>query len=109
MFPGQGAQYPGMAAGLYRTEPAFRDAIDRCCNALAPDHDLAREVRSLLLWRPDADAPGRADAEETLAQTRGAQPAEVAMELARCAPPPDSSGTEEGRGKGWKYGEISGV
>lgn len=85
MFPGQGAQYPGMAAGLYRTEPVFRDAIDRCCNALAPDHDLAREVRSLLLWQPDTDAPGRADAEETLAQTRVAQPAMFAMEMALCA------------------------
>ncbi|PKM08449.1 MAG: polyketide synthase [Gammaproteobacteria bacterium HGW-Gammaproteobacteria-4] len=85
MFPGQGAQYPGMAAGLYRAEPAFRDAIDRCCNALASDHDLAREMRSLLLWQPDTDAPGRAQAEERLEQTRVAQPAMFAMEMALCA------------------------
>lgn len=84
MFPGQGAQYPGMAAGLYRVEPVFRDVIDRCCNALASDQNLAREMRSLLLWQADGDAPGRAEAEEMLAQTRVAQPAMVAMEMALC-------------------------
>jgi acyl transferase domain-containing protein/surfactin synthase thioesterase subunit/acyl carrier protein len=34
LFPGQGAQHPGMAADLYRSQPVFRDIIDRC-NALA--------------------------------------------------------------------------
>jgi acyl transferase domain-containing protein len=29
-FTGQGAQYLGMAAGLYESEPLFRDAIDHC-------------------------------------------------------------------------------
>ena len=28
MFPGQGSQYPGMAGGLYQTEPVVRRAID---------------------------------------------------------------------------------
>src|SRR3546814_17725647 len=51
----------------------------------ASDLDLSREVRSLLLWQPDTDAPGRADAEESLAQTRVAQPAMFAMEMALCA------------------------
>lgn len=29
LFPGGGAQYAGMGAGLYRTEPVFRDEIDK--------------------------------------------------------------------------------
>jgi phthiocerol/phenolphthiocerol synthesis type-I polyketide synthase E len=35
VFPGAGAQYPGMAEGLYRSEPAFRVALDRCHDALS--------------------------------------------------------------------------
>jgi amino acid adenylation domain-containing protein len=36
MFPGGGAQYPRMAAGLYASEPVFREAIDRCEALLPP-------------------------------------------------------------------------
>ena len=36
MFPGVGAQYPNMALGLYRAEPAFREEVDRCLALLAP-------------------------------------------------------------------------
>jgi amino acid adenylation domain-containing protein len=34
MFPGQGSQYPGMGAGLYRTEPVFREHADQCLELL---------------------------------------------------------------------------
>jgi phthiocerol/phenolphthiocerol synthesis type-I polyketide synthase E len=30
LYPGQGAQYPGMARAMYRREPAFRAAFERC-------------------------------------------------------------------------------
>lgn len=45
LFPGLGEQYVGMARGLYRAEPAFRAAFDRCAELLLPqlDADL-REV-----------------------------------------------------------------
>lgn len=36
LFPGGGAQYPGMAKELYEFEPVFRTAADRCLAAL-PD------------------------------------------------------------------------
>jgi acyl transferase domain-containing protein len=34
LFPGGGAQYPGMAKELYEFEPAFRTAADQCLAAL---------------------------------------------------------------------------
>ena len=37
MFSGQGSQYAGMAAELYRTHSVFRNAMDRC-HALAKPH-----------------------------------------------------------------------
>jgi acyl transferase domain-containing protein len=36
MFAGGGAQYPGMAAELYGTEPVFREELDRCLALLGP-------------------------------------------------------------------------
>jgi acyl transferase domain-containing protein/NADPH:quinone reductase-like Zn-dependent oxidoreductase/thioesterase domain-containing protein/NAD(P)-dependent dehydrogenase (short-subunit alcohol dehydrogenase family)/acyl carrier protein len=34
LFPGQGAQYPGMGRELYESEPVFRDEVDRCAELL---------------------------------------------------------------------------
>lgn len=36
VYPGQGSQHPGMAAQLYEAEPVFRDALERCIEALLP-------------------------------------------------------------------------
>jgi acyl transferase domain-containing protein/thioesterase domain-containing protein len=36
MFPGQGSQYPGMGAGLYRREKVFRDHVDLCAALFEP-------------------------------------------------------------------------
>ncbi len=47
LFSGLGEQYPGLAAGLYRAEPAFREPFDRCAEALLPE--LGLDLRELLL------------------------------------------------------------
>lgn len=75
MFPGQGAQYPDMGAGLYAAEPVFRDAVDRCAAILAPH--LGLDLRTLLY--PKADADGAAKA---LMSTLAAQPAIFTIEYA---------------------------
>ncbi len=36
MFPGQGAQYVNMGLGIYKTEPVFREEMDRCFEILTP-------------------------------------------------------------------------
>jgi len=69
MFPGQGSQYPGMAEGLYRSEPVVRRAIDDCARILKPG--LGADLRKLLFPAPRR----RAQAAEELRDTRWAQPA----------------------------------
>ena len=69
MFPGQGSQYPGMAAGLYKTEPVVRRAIDRCARHLKKE--LGADLRTLLF----PSARRRVHAAATLRDTRWAQPA----------------------------------
>jgi amino acid adenylation domain-containing protein len=66
VFPGQGSQYPDMAAGLYRDEPVFRAEIDRCAEILLPMLQL--DLRTILY----GNAAGAADA---VRQTLLAQPA----------------------------------
>ena len=76
MFPGQGSQYPGMAAGLYQTEPLVRRIIDRCARLLEPS--LSLDLR-WLLFPPKRQ---RAEAAETLRDTHFAQPALFSVEYA---------------------------
>ncbi|MFI6414763.1 SDR family NAD(P)-dependent oxidoreductase [Streptomyces sp. NPDC050585] len=71
LYPGQGAGTPGMAAEPYAREPAFRDALDRCLDALRPWTDAP--LRALLL---DPGHPGSLDRTET------AQPALFAVAYA---------------------------
>jgi thioester reductase-like protein len=49
LFSGQGSQYAGMGAELYRASPVFREAIDRCAATL--DRLLARPLREILFDR----------------------------------------------------------
>lgn len=46
LLPGGGTQYVGMGAGLYREDPAYRDAVDSCAAILRPV--LGRDIRSTL-------------------------------------------------------------
>ncbi|AUX32751.1 MULTISPECIES: non-ribosomal peptide synthetase/type I polyketide synthase [Sorangium] len=61
LFTGQGAQYAGMARGLYEAHLPFRAAFDRCAAVLRDRFDLVRMVTSL-------------DGGERLKETRYAQP-----------------------------------
>ncbi|WP_053161065.1 type I polyketide synthase [Streptomyces caatingaensis] len=41
VFPGQGSQWAGMAAALYRDAPVFRDTLHRCAAAVEPHADFS--------------------------------------------------------------------
>ncbi|MFN3685732.1 type I polyketide synthase [Salinarimonas sp.] len=58
LFPGGGAQYPGMAQGLYATEPVFKDEVDRGLAAL--ERLGAAGARELLFPAPE-DVPAAAE------------------------------------------------
>lgn len=76
MFPGQGSQYPGMAAGLYQSEPLVRQIIDDCCEVLTPL--LGLDLRGVLF-------PGPSRAETAAAELRDtalAQPALFVVQYA---------------------------
>jgi acyl transferase domain-containing protein len=70
LFPGQGAQYAGMARGLYEGEPVFREELDRCAELLRPR--LGLDLRKAI-FPDDADR---------LKQTALTQPALFAVEYA---------------------------
>jgi mycoketide-CoA synthase len=74
MFTGQGAQRPGMGAGLYASFPAFRDALNAVCASL--DSHLGRSLRDLMFA-----ARGTEEA-VLLDHTEFTQPALFALEVA---------------------------
>jgi amino acid adenylation domain-containing protein len=76
LFPGQGAQHPGMARGLYDTEPVFRREVDRCAEVLRAH--LGLDLRDAL-FPADAASP---EAAERLRDTRLAQPALFVVQYA---------------------------
>ncbi|MGI5531253.1 type I polyketide synthase [Streptomyces syringium] len=74
LFPGQGSQYSGMAAGLMREEPLFAEQVDLCADILRPE--IGRDLRDLLASPVPADSP------DPLTSTALAQPALFAVEYA---------------------------
>ncbi|XKH37057.1 acyltransferase domain-containing protein [Azospirillum doebereinerae] len=71
LFPGQGAQHPGMLRDLYRSRPDFRQEIDAGLERLAAlDGTPAGTLRAML--HPTAER--RAEAAAFLGQTRYTQP-----------------------------------
>jgi amino acid adenylation domain-containing protein len=76
MFPGQGAQYAGMGAELYRTELTFRAGVDRCAELLKPE--LKTDIREVMF---PAEGAGK-KSDELLVQTRFTQPALFVIEYA---------------------------
>ncbi|MFE9409896.1 beta-ketoacyl synthase N-terminal-like domain-containing protein [Streptomyces sp. NPDC006704] len=72
VFPGQGAQYAGMGAQLYRSEPVFRAALDRCAEILLPH--LGWDVRDVAFATDES--------KERLRQTRYTQPAVFSVDYA---------------------------
>lgn len=99
LLPGIGDHYIGMAHGVYEKWPAFRDAVDRCAQLLAPH--LGRDIRTVIYpasqsWRRQGAVNGidlkqmlavrthaAPDPEaETLNRTLFAQPALFTIEYA---------------------------
>ncbi|EMD29316.1 hybrid non-ribosomal peptide synthetase/type I polyketide synthase [Amycolatopsis azurea] len=77
LFPGQGTQYPGMGADLYRGEPVYRAAVDECAAILDPL--LGTGLLAALYPPADADPD---EAARRLADTSLAQPALFTTEYA---------------------------
>jgi acyl transferase domain-containing protein len=74
MFPGQGAQWPGMGSELYRAFPVFARSFDAICAEL--ERHLDRRLADLIFA-----APGSTEA-SLLNRTEFTQPALFACELA---------------------------
>jgi acyl transferase domain-containing protein len=76
MFPGQGTQYPNMGRDLYRSEHAFRQTVDECCDTL--QSQLEFDLRTVLF----PGEGGEAEAAARLKQTSVTQPALFVIEYA---------------------------
>lgn len=76
LFSGQGSQYAGVGAELYRGQPVFRECVDYCCDVLRAM--IETDLRELLLRRDG----GAEEANQRLTETEIAQPALFVLEYA---------------------------
>ncbi len=76
LFPGGGAQYPGMAFDLYKSEPVFRAHLESCLEILRAHEGL--DLRAVMF----PPAGGEASAAEQLLRPSLALPALLTIELA---------------------------
>ncbi len=76
MFPGQGAQYPGMGKALYESEPLFREIVDLGARVLKQVMDV--DLCAVLF----ADVPEGDDTPHPIRSTVLAQPALFVIEYA---------------------------
>ncbi|MCB1228977.1 MAG: alpha/beta fold hydrolase [Verrucomicrobiae bacterium] len=67
LFPGQGAQYAGMARGMWENDAAFRRAFEECARHL--DRHLDRKLEAIVFPEPDSAE------RDLIHQTEYAQPA----------------------------------
>ncbi|MGW3496800.1 SDR family NAD(P)-dependent oxidoreductase [Streptomyces sp. NPDC001020] len=74
LFTGQGSQYVGMGGGLYRDQPVFRAAVDRCAEWLG---DVLERPLTEVLFGTGGD-----DDAAVLDDTAYAQPAVFAVQYA---------------------------
>lgn len=79
LFAGLGDQYTGMAEDLYRSEPVFAEAVDRCAELLRPH--LGLDIRTVL--HPAGERPRAGGATVDLRAMLGMAP--VNSELDRTA------------------------
>jgi acyl transferase domain-containing protein len=80
LLGGVGDHYPGMGRELYRDEPVFRDALDRCCSALGDGGD---ELRAALRLDAAAGPAGIRDPRALI----GSGPDQGALERTRLGQP----------------------
>ena len=80
LFPGQGSQYPNMAADLVMLFPDMRETIEHAAQVL--EGKTPGALDTLIYPRPTLDEAEAADQAEALKRTDAAQPAIGAVSLA---------------------------
>ena len=75
VFPGQGAQYPGMLRDLACQFPDFLNTLDTANHAVLKEDSAAERVSDQIYPRPAFDAETKRTQEAVLQATQNAQPA----------------------------------
>ncbi len=106
LFPGQGAQYPGMLKDLALTFPKFfavLNAADRCFSGAGEEHGVLAQI---LYPRPAFSEQAALNASAALQQTENAQPALGTVSLGALKVLQDMGLTADAYA-GHSYGELT--